>query len=68
MTEFFVTLGYDPPQTLEIVGVVIWPLLLETELREKHNSLWWGRVGKTECFIYLGSHMGNDLIIELVSS
>lgn len=38
-TEFCVTLGYDPPQTLEIVGVIIWPSLLEIELREEHDSL-----------------------------
>ena len=66
MTEFCMTLGYDPPQTLEIVGVIVWPLLLETELREKRDSLRW--VGVTECLIYSGSRMGNDLIIELVSS
>ena len=39
MTEFCVALGCDPRQTLEIVGVVIWPSLLETELREKLDSL-----------------------------
>lgn len=35
---------------------------------EWRDSLRWGRVGIAECLIYLGSHMGNDLIIELVFS
>lgn len=63
--EFCVPLGCDPPQTL---GVIVWPLLLESELGEQHDSLRRGRGGMSECLIYLGSHMGNELIIELVSS
>lgn len=49
-------------------GVTIWPSLLEPELLEKYDSLREGRGDMTECLIYLGSHMGNDLIIEFVFS